>query len=734
MKKTNISQYLVDTIAGKLGQVGGGLKTLSQSIATVAQSSGWFSPLQPLPEMAPEDVAGRTYDFDVGYNIRIIPRDSEQIGFAMLREFADKHDLTRLLIETRKDLLCRQKFTIQTRDGKRNRQTKQIEQFLQRPDRLHTWESWLRMLVEEMLVTDAVSLYVRRTVGGDIYSLDPIDGSTIRPLIDYYGRSPSEPGDPAYVQYLKGVPAEEYTRDELIYAPRNVRTHKNYGFSPVEQIVMTINIALRRQIWQLNSFTEGNIPDCLVGLNPDKTTPSQMREIQEWFDAKVAGNLAEQRKAQFLPSWDEIFQPERGELFGAAEEWLARICCFAFGVSPQAFVQQQNRATAETAAEAAEAEGLAPLMQWVKSLIDDIIQRFFLADCELVWEVQSELDPKVQADIDKIYSDMGVYNIEYIQERMGIDKKYTGTPVNAANEPLDNAADKTGKTTQQMDKKPEKQAKQSSNDTAKADGQPGDVKKKDIKPIGRDRPAVAKPRKRLEKLFTAKFKKVAKAIVGAIGINKADDPISKEQLNDAMAELDRTDWTDTIDDTASILEDIGKAGVEAAAVQIGVDGAFNVANERAIEYARQRGAELVGKRVLADGTIIDNPNAHWAITETTRDNLRALTVQAEEEGWTATEFGAQVMDSEMFSGNRAMMIARTEAGFADIAGNLALYEESGIVKKKKWKTAGDSNVSDPCSMNAAAGVIDYDKPFPTGKMWPLQHPRCRCDLIPIIED
>jgi len=29
--------------------------------------------------------------------------------------------------------------------------------------------------------------------------------------------------------------------------PRNPRPHKAYGFSPVEQIVMTVNIALRRQ-------------------------------------------------------------------------------------------------------------------------------------------------------------------------------------------------------------------------------------------------------------------------------------------------------------------------------------------------------------------------------------------------------------------------------------------------------------------------------------------------------
>jgi len=33
----------------------------------------------------------------------------------------------------------------------------------------------------------------------------------------------------------------------LLYLPRNMRSHRLYGFSPVEQIVLTINFALRRE-------------------------------------------------------------------------------------------------------------------------------------------------------------------------------------------------------------------------------------------------------------------------------------------------------------------------------------------------------------------------------------------------------------------------------------------------------------------------------------------------------
>ncbi len=51
------------------------------------------------------------------------------------------------------------------------------------------------------------------------------------------------------------------------------------------------------------------------------------------------------------------------ELTGAADEWLARLCCFAFSVSPQPFVRMVNRATAETAQDQAASEGLAPVYE-----------------------------------------------------------------------------------------------------------------------------------------------------------------------------------------------------------------------------------------------------------------------------------------------------------------------------------------------------------------------------------
>jgi len=125
-----------------------------------------------------------------------------------------------------------------------------------------------------MFVIDAATLYCRRTRSGQLCALQQLDGATIKRVIDDWGRTPLPYRDadgtmvcpPAYQQVLKGLPAVNYSARDIVYRPRNVRAHKVYGYSPVQQVLMTVNIALRRQLWQLDYYTEGSIPDALIGV------------------------------------------------------------------------------------------------------------------------------------------------------------------------------------------------------------------------------------------------------------------------------------------------------------------------------------------------------------------------------------------------------------------------------------------------------------------------------------
>lgn len=400
-------------------------------VVTGVAPSGWFGPQQPIQPLAQDipGVVGRQSDYPTGVNARIQPKTTDNtvtgISYSQLRQLSDSLDILRLVIETRKDQLAAMKWHIVAKKNKvvSDLTIEEIKLKFEHPTVEYDWDMWLRMLMEDIFVLDAVTIYPRMTRGGGLYSLDLIDAATIKRIIDDTGRTPLPP-DPAYQQILKGVPAVDYTSDELIFRMRNPRTNRMYGFSPVEQIVMTVNIALRRQMTQLQYFTEGNVPEALASV-PESWNPDQVAEFQLYFDSLMQGNTASRSRLKFIPlDTSKIKETKDPLLKDAFDEWLARIVCYCFSVPATPFVKETNRATADTAKQMAAEEGLIPIMNWVQRLIDFIIvTRMGNDDVEFKWTQDESLDPLVQAQIDKIYVDAGIRSAESIHTERGWDDK-----------------------------------------------------------------------------------------------------------------------------------------------------------------------------------------------------------------------------------------------------------------------------------------------------------------------
>ena len=410
----------------------GSQNDLTQFRDVFQPEQGIFSPSYPL--VPPERERGRLWDFPVGYNTLYTPRSYESIGFDELRALAESHDITRLAIETRKDQVEKLEWTIRSRNEKKPavdaalRIDKLIE-FWRKPDGGQPFATWLREALEDVLVLDAPAFEIRRNRGSEIIGLDVVGGSTIKVLIDDTGRRPVPPA-PAYEQIIHGRPWRLLTSDELIYAPRNPRPHKAYGFSPVEQILITVNIGLRRQMMQLQHFTEGNVPPGLLNA-PDGWSPEQIRQFQEWFDAILAGNTGSRTRLVWGPSGAQYQAFKEAPYKDDFDEWLARIVCYAFSLPPTAFTPQVNRATAQTAQEAAQEEGLAPLLGWVKRLIDGVIQdRMGHRDLEFAWSDVRPTDPTDQATILGNYVKDGIYTLNEARDILGL------SPVEGGEEPM----------------------------------------------------------------------------------------------------------------------------------------------------------------------------------------------------------------------------------------------------------------------------------------------------------
>jgi hypothetical protein len=399
----------------------------------------FFGPEWPLPATAPPGTPPRTTDYPVAYNVQIQPRDMEAVSFAQMRSLADSYDLVRLCIETRKDQVGRMnwEFRLKQQPGEsrrghseRNRGDRRIQQlneFFQFPDREHTWQQWIRMLMEDLLVLDAATIVPTVSADGALWregkalhGLEIVDGATIARKIDIMGRTPAAP-DVAYQQIIKGLPAIDFTREQLIYRPRNLRPHKFFGFSPVEQIIMSINIGLRRQVHLLNYYTEGNIPEAIVQV-PKEWSADQIAEYQQWFDSKLAGNSAMRRRVTFVPESGQIQWTRDPRLHDPLDEWLARVVCYAFSISPQPFISEMNRATAETSVEQAAAEGVLPIMAYLADTINFIVARYFpesKGEIEFAWQPDRTTDPVQQAKVWDMLVRNGTLSIDEVREEMG---------------------------------------------------------------------------------------------------------------------------------------------------------------------------------------------------------------------------------------------------------------------------------------------------------------------------
>ena len=216
------------------------------------------------------------------------------------------------------------------------------------------------------------------------------------------------------------MPAADFGADELLYVPRNVRSHRLYGFSPVEQIALTINIALRREQATLDYYNTGSVPDSFATL-PKEWTVDQIRQFQDYFDALMSGNLARRRMVKFMPADFRLTETRQPPLKDMYDEWLARVICYAFSVPASAFVSQVNRATSQTLRTQASQEGIVPLKAWVKMVMDRVVGGCFgERDLEFYWVGDDAVDPLEQAQTISILVGAGVKTIAEARAELGL--------------------------------------------------------------------------------------------------------------------------------------------------------------------------------------------------------------------------------------------------------------------------------------------------------------------------
>ena len=383
---------------------------------------GSINPLQDRGRPDP-----RRYEFLVAQNINIT--ETRLVPFKTLRAAADQIDILRRCVEVLKNKMVGLDWDIvisdsasekiisesggnhlQAMDEARQKFSSEINRlsdFWKMPDKQEglTFNEWIKMCLEEILVLDAWALWPQTTVGGDLMGFKVLDGSTIKPLINDKGFRPTPEEGPAYQQILYGFPRTEFTvndespeadgefsSDQLIYSILNRRTWTVYGYSPVERSLMVADIYLRRQQWLRAEYTDGVVPEMI--FESDATfgnNPELLRAYENIFNDDLAGQTEQRKRARLLPAGIKAVQLSGyGEKFtDTFDQYLVTSICGHFGVMPTeiGFVPKGSglggKGHQEGEAQAAHIIGLNPLQEWIGKILTNLSYTYLKMPREL---------------------------------------------------------------------------------------------------------------------------------------------------------------------------------------------------------------------------------------------------------------------------------------------------------------------------------------------------------------
>jgi hypothetical protein len=397
------------------------------------------APLYPAPLNVPNTLTGqadpRRWQYPVSWNLT--PDAGRLVDWSTLRAAARDVDLIAQCIRVRRTeqsslewdiTLSRRTIEsngLQSTEDKNALLQKHAEEisrlieFWGSPDKTNdfSWPEWLEMLIQEMLVTDAVAIYPRFTYGGDLASLELIDGASVKPLLDERGNRPRPPAA-AYQQWLYGFPRGEYTSTDgenpdwegtagaLIYKPRFTQVASPYGYSPVEQALVSAELWLRRQQWMVAEYKEGTTPRTFLKSNLAAYTPEQIRAWEDSLNDFYSGSTGNRHRLKLLP---EGFDPSIAE--DAAErykpdydEFLVKLLCAHLDVQPQEIgFTPRNGLGGAGHGESQEAityrKALRPTAQWLASLMNQISYAYLGMSRDLTFQFLGlESEDELQAD------------------------------------------------------------------------------------------------------------------------------------------------------------------------------------------------------------------------------------------------------------------------------------------------------------------------------------------------
>lgn len=407
--------------AGRVGKGSSIMRTAPRTPTAIEQSmtrSGMDStaamgPGRPLNPLHGYSQPPRAMDYPTSVNISTRTRASWGLAsYDTIRAIYKVYDVGRMCVNHKIDELRSMELMFLPAKGVRGDVADAIvaaEAVLAFPDRERPFDVWLAKWLENAFKFDSAPLYKRRNLDGHVIGLESLDGTTVLPYIDEHGRRPSAP-DPAYYQLVHGQVWGWYTHQDIINCQFRPQEDTPFGTAPMESLLLTANTDIRFQWHFLQMFTEGSIPGGFVEVPPDISSPDQVAEWQDYWDATVMGDQAKLHQLLAVPAGTKVTNTKPESFDPTFPEYLMMRTCAAHGVIPQdlGLVKDVNRATGETQTDIQFRVNTLPWVNWVQG----ILSRYLQQDIGLPVQVKlntgrDKEDRKADAESWKIYVECG---------------------------------------------------------------------------------------------------------------------------------------------------------------------------------------------------------------------------------------------------------------------------------------------------------------------------------------
>jgi hypothetical protein len=194
-------------------------------------------------------------------------------------------------------------------------------------------------------------------VEAPVISLRNVDGSTMFVLIDERGEQPTPPA-PSFQQIIYGVPKIFLNAYQIWYRPRHLRADAPYGRSPIEDAMPAV--VMLQNLWQFEGqkYISGNMPEAIYTA-PEGWSTEQIFKWEDDKTARLAQNFEERARFEVWP-------------FGFSQVGTKDIT-----FNETSYAAATNAVRMAGYAEAMESSlyrmGLAPLIEYIQSLFDDIL-------------------------------------------------------------------------------------------------------------------------------------------------------------------------------------------------------------------------------------------------------------------------------------------------------------------------------------------------------------------------